>query len=223
MQMQELQRPVSGALVSPAPASQPHPRSPLGQITFSLAVLAAGVLGLVDLAGAKVPASAYFGVPLAVIGLGLLVGTWYGRARWLFGIGVVLAALLTITAAAESAGPATAHNTTWKPTSIDQVDGTYAASLGNGTLDLSSVNFAGQDKSIDVSIGAGNLTIIVGSNVDVTAKGTVNVGNANVFGTRWSGVGQSSHTVTDNGADGAGAGRLVLNASVDVGNLEVRR
>ncbi len=223
MQMQELQRPVSGAPISPAQAPQQHPRSPLGQLTFSVAVLAVGVLGIVDLAGAKVVASAYFAVPLGVIGLGLLVGAWYGRARWLFVLGVVLAALLTITAAAESVTPTTAHNATWKPASIEAVDSAYKVDLGNGTLDLSGVNFAGQDKSIQVSVGAGNLTIIVGSNVDVTAKGTVNVGNANVFGTRWSGVGQSSHTVTDNGSDGPGGGRLVLDASVDVGNLEVRR
>jgi len=51
----------------------------------------------------------------------------------------------------------------------------------------------------------------------------VDVGNANVLGTQWNGIGQSGRSVVDNGADGPGGGQLTINAFVDVGNLEVRR
>jgi len=37
------------------------------------------------------------------------------------------------------------------------------------------------------------------------------------------GIGQSTRTVNDNGVDGPGGGELVIRASVDVGNVEVRR
>jgi hypothetical protein len=195
----------------------------LGQVTLSLSILAVGILGLIDLAGAHIAPSAYLAIPLAVLGVGLVVGAWYGRARWLFAIGAVLAAFVTIMAAVEAAGPATSSSVTWRPTSFDQIEGTYKVDIGNATLDLTGVNFAGQSKSIRVDIGAGNLTIIVPSNVDVSTQATVDVGNANVFGTKWGGVGQSDHTVVDNGADGPGGGQLTLEANVDVGNLEVRR
>jgi len=223
VQTQTLQPPVPTTPALPTPSVPPRHRTPLGQITISLCLLAVGILGIIDLAGASVPGSAYFAVPLTVLGIGLVVGAWYGKARWLFAIGAVLAVLLAITAAAEAIGPVRSSSVTWKPTSANEIESTYKTDIGNATLDLTGVNFAGQDKSIRVDIGAGNLTIIVGSNVDVTTVATVDVGNANVFGTRWGGVGQSSHTVADNGADGPGGGRLSIEANVDVGNLEVRR
>ena len=45
-------------------------------------MLGLGVLGVVDLAGATFAGSAYLALPLAVVGLGLVAGAWYGRARW---------------------------------------------------------------------------------------------------------------------------------------------
>jgi len=44
-----------------------------------------------------------------------------------------------------------------------------------------------------------------------------------VFGETWGGIGQSRHTVTNLGSDGAGGGELTLQATVNVGNVEVRR
>jgi hypothetical protein len=51
----------------------------------------------------------------------------------------------------------------------------------------------------------------------------VGVGNANVFGSKWDGIGQPVHSFNDDGVDGAGGGQLTVQATVDVGNLEVRR
>ena len=94
---------------------------------------------------------------------------------------------------------------------------------GRATVDLSALEFSGQIKEVQVNLGAGNLTIVVPSRVDVRAEIQVNVGNAVVFGEEWGGIGQSRHIVNDLGSDGPGGGELVLRATVDVGNVEVHR
>lgn len=223
MQTQQLQPPLQEAPTPATPPAPSPPRSPLGRLTISLAFLATGLLGIVDLSGADVAGSAYFAVAVSVVGLGLLAGVWYGRAHYLIVIGFVLTCLLAIAAAAEAIGSANPGAVTWRPGSVDQIQTTYQVDLGNATLDLTGVNFAGQDRSIRVEVGAGNLTIIVPSDVDTRVEATVDVGNANVLGTQWNGIGQSGRSVVDNGADGLGGGQLTINAFVDVGNLEVRR
>ena len=119
--------------------------------------------------------------------------------------------------------PAATTSATWRPMTVDQVDASYVNNVGNTVLDLSAVDFAGQSKDVRVSLDAGNLTVILPSRVDVQAEAQVNVGNAVVFGETWGGIGQSRHIVTDLGPDGPGGGELVLHATVNVGNVEVRR
>jgi len=215
--------PVTGSVHTAVPAPTPKPHSRLGQLTLSLSVLAIGTLGIVDLAGVDVPVSAYFAVPLAVIGFGLLAGAWFGRARWMIVIGVVLSVVLGIAAAAEGLGSVSEDSVTWRPDTLAQLNPTYKIDAGNAVLDLSTVEMTEGDKAVDVNVGVGNLTIIVAPNVDVRAEVTVNIGNADVFGTHWAGAGQSTRTITDDGADGPSDGQLAIHATVGVGNLEVRR
>ena len=87
----------------PAP-QQPRPRSYLGAVTTFAALAAVGVLGIVDAAGASVTFSAYLATALAVVGLGLLAGTWVGRSRALIGLGVALLVLLVPVTTIEQLG-----------------------------------------------------------------------------------------------------------------------
>jgi len=204
---------------TPAPA-----RASLGRIALWTLLVAVGLLAVVDGAGADVPASAYVAVALAVVAVALVVGSLYGRARWLIAIGAVLTVGLGITAGVEHIGGGIdARNATWKPASVAQLDGSYEISIGDALLDLSAVDFTGRSVSVTVHVGMGDLTVVLPSTVDARTVARVNVGNAEVLGEDWSGIGQSEHVVTDLGPDGAGGGELTLHASVDVGNLEVRR
>jgi Cell wall-active antibiotics response LiaF, C-terminal len=208
---------------TPGPASPPRrPQSPLGGVVVSVAVIAVGLLGLLDLAGTPVSASAYFAVPLTVIGTGLVIGAWFGHARRLIAVGAVLCVALGIATASEELN-GVKRSANWRPTSIEQLDTRYTIGIGSAVLDLSLLDFAGFSKSIEVNVDMGDLTIIVPPTVDVRAEASVDVGDATVFGTHWGGIGQSTRTVTDDGVDGPGGGELVIRASVDVGNVEVRR
>jgi cell wall-active antibiotic response 4TMS protein YvqF len=206
---------------TPVPVRQ---RSPLGRLTLSLALFALGVVVLIDMAGASVPAGVYFAVPLVVVAGGLVAGAWYGRARGLIAAGVILSVLLAISMAAQGQRLTGTHQTvTWRPAGIAQLDSTYRVDTGNALLDLSRVDFTGHGTALDVHVSAGNLTVVLPATVDVEVRANVAIGNASVLGQRWSGIGQSQHTVTDNGVDGTGGGQLTLTATVNVGNLEVRR
>jgi hypothetical protein len=184
--------------------------------------LATGLLGIIDLAGASVRGSAYIAVPLAVVAAALILGAWYGRARWLIAVGIVLSLALGIVAAAERAD-VRGGSVTWRPTTVELMDHTYTISTGSAVLDLSALDFTGRSEAVDARVGVGDLVVIVGSRVDVRVEATVNIGNGDVFGTEWDGIGQSTRTFADNGTDGPGGGDLVVRASVDVGNVEVRR
>ncbi|WP_279581665.1 hypothetical protein [Fodinicola feengrottensis] len=88
----------SGQPTAPLPPVPPKPKKPkersaLGGITFSLAVISVGLVALVQWA-TGLDWTAYFAIPLAVIGAGLLVGTFLGRARWLIPIGLLLCLVL---------------------------------------------------------------------------------------------------------------------------------
>ena len=79
---------------------------------LSAAILAAGVLALI---GFLVPASVgiwgvILGITLAILGVGLLIGTRYGRARWLLWLAIPLA---FITFATVSASNFVADNPNW--------------------------------------------------------------------------------------------------------------
>jgi predicted membrane protein len=208
---------------SPAPSGQvTRPYSWLGRLTISLVLLAVGVIGLLDLSGVRVAGGVYLAVPLVIVGAALVIGTWYGRARWLIVLGVVLAVALGITAAAENV-TSRRQSVTWQPASVSQLEQNYSIDVGDAVLNLSNVDFSAGRYTVTAESNVGNVTVIVPPTVDVRADVRVDVGNADVFGSHWAGIGQSRRTVVDDGTDGPGGGSLVVHAATDVGNVEVRR
>jgi hypothetical protein len=216
-------RPINGGPGTAPPPPKVRPRSALGRLTLSLAVVAVGVLVLIDV-GVNVPASIYFAVPLAVVGAGLLLGAWYGRARGLIAAGVALTVLLAISIAVETWGPGGTHRSvSWRPASVEQLASDYHATVGNAVLDLSGLVFTAHTASVRVHVSVGDLRIILPPTVDVEVHSAVGVGDSIVLGQRWSGIGQGGHTITDDGVDGPGGGQLTIDATVDLGKLEVLR
>ncbi|MGK5445562.1 PspC domain-containing protein [Micromonospora sp. URMC 105] len=208
------------------PPKRPRERSALGAVTFSLIFLALGVVAILDLLDVfPVGAAAYFAAALATIGLGLLVGTWFGRARWLIALGLVTAAALAVATVAESYDRIRGvdGNVTWAPTDVRDLATRYENSFGDATLDLRGINFDKRTTDITVVVNFGEATIVVPPNVDVTTVADVNAGEATVFGRGSGGLDGRSREVTDLGPDGAGGGTLRLNVHVNAGNLEVTR
>ncbi|MDM4720725.1 PspC domain-containing protein [Micromonospora sp. WMMA1363] len=215
-----------------APPKRPRERSALGAVTFSLIFLALGVVAVLDLLDVfPVGASAYFAAVLTVVGLGLLVGTWFGRARWLIALGLVTAAALAVATVAGSYDRIRGVDgaVTWAPASHADLATRYENSFGDAVLDLRAVDFTTWDTEITLAVNFGEATVVVPPDVDVTVTADVNAGDAVVFGRRPGTPGERGGLdgplleTTDLGADGPGGGKLRLFVHVNAGELEVTR
>ncbi|QOC90385.1 PspC domain-containing protein [Micromonospora craniellae] len=220
------QSPVAPPPPMPKPPKKPRERSALGAVTFSLIFVALGVVGVLDLLDVfSVGASAYFAAVLAVIALGLLVGTWFGRARWLIALGLVASAALAVATVAESYDRVRGVDgtVTWAPADHRDLAVRYEQSFADAVLDLRAVDFDQKDTEITVVINFGEATVVLPPNVDVTANAQVTAGDAKVFGQRAGGLDNRLTEIVDLGADGAGGGKLRLNLHVNAGHMEVTR
>ncbi|MGE5828497.1 MAG: PspC domain-containing protein [Micromonosporaceae bacterium] len=213
-------------VLPPPVPPRPKERSRLSQLTLSMLLLVIGVLALLDLSLVDVPPGGYVAASLATIGLGLLIGAWFGRARGLIVLGIIVALMLGAFGGVDRFGR---HwhdgggTVTWTPNSIEELQRDYRHDFGDATLDLSRIDFTGRTTSITANVDLGSLTILLPPNVDVQAHAEVNLGDARVFGNEWGGLSPGSKEINDLGPDGAGGGTLILDARVDLGNLEVHR
>jgi phage shock protein PspC (stress-responsive transcriptional regulator) len=221
-----------GMPYSSPPAQQPkpkvkRPKSRLGKVTLYATAIALGTLATVHLLGASIAGSAYFGVALTVVGLGLVAGAWVGRARLLIPLGFALSLGLLISTASSVDGPHRAGRPELlNPTTITEINANnpFTRDTGDVTIDLTQVDFNGQQVSFEASNDVGRLEVILPPNVDVTVRAKVEVGDANVLNSSWGGLSDRWRTVVDHGEDGPNSGgSLDLTLSVDVGNLEVHR
>jgi phage shock protein PspC (stress-responsive transcriptional regulator) len=158
---------------TPTPRRARRPRSPLGALTVSLATLLTGVLLALRLSGVEsVTAPRILAVSLLVVGAGLLLGAWVGRARWLIAVGLVLALALGGSVAARNAGLDDGlGERTWTPTG----DASYALGAGETVLDLSSLR-PGSRSEVEVELGVGRLLVRVPRDVRVTGEAQAGVG-----------------------------------------------
>ena len=206
----------------PRPPKPPRERSKLGRITFFAVLMVLGVLALIDVAAASVSVSAYFAAALATIGLGLLIGAWFGRARGLIMLALIATLGLAISSGVERFGGQVA-NSNYHPQNISQVADRYDFKVGDVTLDLRAVDFTGVQQDTTVTMDLGQVRVLLPDNVDTTAGVAVENGRAVAFGQEYAGEDTRSINITDLGADGTGGGTLRLTIQVKAGNVEVSR
>lgn len=207
------------------PPKPPRERSSLGAATFSLIFVVIGVVVILDLLNVVpgVP-STYFAAVLTTIALGLLVGTWFGRARWLIFLGLVASAALGISTLAESyEGEQARSPVVWRPTDHEELASRYQTRFSDAVLDLREIDFTGRDTEVEVRVNFGTIHVIVPPNVDTTVVAEVDAGEARIFDTVSRGFGQRPREITDLGADGAGGGSLRLLLEITGGDAEVSR
>jgi hypothetical protein len=211
----------------PKPPKPPKERSPLGAATFSLIFVALGLVAALDLGNlvSITPSTYFFGV-LVTVALGLLVGAWFGRARWLIALGFIAAAALGISTIAETQVgryETSGSDVFWQPTSAQTMAERYEHNFGSAVLDLSKVDFTDRDEMVTVHVSFGDLEVIVPPDVDTTVYAEVNAGDAKIFDNNASGIQASPGEVIDRGADGEGGGKLNITIKVNAGSAEVHR
>jgi phage shock protein PspC (stress-responsive transcriptional regulator) len=178
--------PPAEPLTEPISVPEPSSRGGSGITPIFLALaLAAGTGSVSFTSGQSVPTrvSISVAVALAVLGVGLIVASWYGRSRGLVSLGVVLClALVTTSAVGELPQGARWGDVAWRPATT-QSEQTYKVAVGTGTLDLMGMPLQqGQRVRIRAEVVLGKLTVIVPSAARTEIHARSGVGDLDIDG-----------------------------------------
>lgn len=200
-------------------------RSVLGRLTLGVALLALGVLAVLDAADVlDLTVRNAFAVALLVVGLGLVVGTWIGRARWLIlpALLLLLPGLVLSTAIHELDVPLGAGigERSAGATGPADVAPVYEWGIGELTLDLGELDLSRGDVDTSVHLGVGQVTVVVPDDATVDLSWEMTGGRVEVFGEHRVGrsVQDSEVFLGDEGA-----GTLTLDVRAAFGQIEVLR
>ena len=204
----------------PRPARRREP-SYLGRLVVGACALAIGLglvlnnTGLIDLTP-----KGLLSVLVGLVGAGLIVGSWAGRARWLIFPGIALSFALLLSSFAPAFVGGSYGEIVWQPQSRKALLSVYEHGAGQAVLDLTEVSFDEKAREVDVEVNFGQLLVIVPEDVPVVSNTHVQGGEISNFGTTNDGW-DISNTRTEDGDDDLG--RLTIDSKVVFGELEVRR
>jgi hypothetical protein len=209
----------------------PKERSILGRVTVSVAAIVVGVLiGWNAATDSDVPVRAVIAAALGVVGIGLVVGAFVGRARGLVVLGLVLTLMASAAAFTGVQVRGGVGDRTGRPTTVAEVRPVYRLGVGEATLDLSQVDFSSAGRTrVEVRQGVGDLLIEVPSDVIVLVDADVRAGEIRRDSGEGDGFQRSqdgtevSERFTLPGSSAPSAAVLVIDAELGVGSMEVRR
>ncbi len=205
---------------APPPPAPRRRRSPLTGLTLSVTALVAGVLVLIGLrAGTSVPGEVVLATSLGIVGLGLVIGSWWGRSTGLVLVAFVLGVALAGSAGARPALDAGVGDRYWGATS--NAHQSYRLGVGEAVLDLQSLT-AVEDAdplAIDARVDVGHLVVLVPPNLRVAVSARAGLGELLIDTAQRSG--HNTSLTTNLGP--AGAPQVRLDLSVRTGQVEVRR
>jgi phage shock protein PspC (stress-responsive transcriptional regulator) len=172
------------AVAAPAVAkTPPPPRSPLAWYACGAVLLSIGLLALVSqVARVGVAPGQFFGAALAILGIGLVVGAWWGRARVLILLALLLMPLAVtasfITAPLE--GGIGDHR--YAPVTAAEVRGEYRSLGGRLVLDLTGLHLGPGLVHITASVAVGQLMVILPREASVELHSRVGAGDTYLLG-----------------------------------------
>lgn len=220
---------------TPPPPPPPAPRAArqrpiLLRLTLGPAFLALGVLGFIDLAatGLEPAASDYLALALAVVGVGLLVGTWFGRSRALIAVGLLLVpTVLTVSFFEDVMPPDAVWNArvgglNITPTEVGELEPRYDLAAGELTLDLAGLSDEPDAvATIGSRIGFGAIEVLVPADAQVELDARAGAGEIDVLDDQRAvegGIGLQRERVLE----GSGP-TLRLDLEVGLGEIVIRR
>jgi phage shock protein PspC (stress-responsive transcriptional regulator) len=211
----------------PPPPRRPRRRPFLAPLTFAVALIVTGlVLALDNLDVIDPTFGQVLAVFLTVLGVGLLVGTWWGRAWGLIPVGLLAVPVVAVAALAGSVpvkGDVAQRH--FQPTTAAQVRPAYRLTGGELILDLSKVEFGPGSPPIEASVAGGRILVVLPDEVAADIRGRVGVGSLDLLGEVDSGA-QVDSTVTRPAAKPPAKGEaptVRLDLQTGFGVIEVRR
>jgi phage shock protein PspC (stress-responsive transcriptional regulator) len=209
----------------PAGAGKSRSRSSLGLFTLAAILLITGAaaflnnLGVTSFDGGQLSALA-----LILLGGGLIVGAWWGRARWLIWIGVLIfpfvafANLIDLSMVSRNGEVGTYFASPQTQTDIG--DG-YEILAGDATIDLADFEFTPDEQvELEVDIAFGQLFVMVPRDAYVEIDGSIQGGEIQFFNSRRGGQGVE---LVDSDGDPNSAAKVSLQLDGALGRIEVQR
>lgn len=198
-----------------------RPRSLLGVVTVGLLLIGGGALWLADQVGVvDVHLDAAIAAALLLVGVMLLVGTWFGRSRFLIFLGLLLTVALTAATAIDVPLTGSWGDRTVHPVSAAALHPTYRIAGGQLVLDLTDLRVQRRER-VEASVGFGKLLVLVPPDVNVHTTAHVTGGEIVFEGARRNGFDVRDSTILR--ARTETSKRLDLDLGVAFGQVEVQR
>jgi phage shock protein PspC (stress-responsive transcriptional regulator) len=172
----------------PAPAivkAPPRPRSPLAWYVTAAVLLTIGLLAIVgQVAEREVSPGQFFGAALAVLGIGLVVGGWWGRARILILVAILLLPFAVVASFITAPLEGGIGDHRYAPVTVAELRDEYRSLGGRITLDLTGLSTGARTFHISASVAVGQLTVILPEDASIELRTRVGAGDSLVLGAR---------------------------------------
>jgi phage shock protein PspC (stress-responsive transcriptional regulator) len=160
-----------------------RPPSPLGWYVFGAMLIGIGVLAMATVVtGSSVDLVRYFGLALTIIGVGLLIGTWYGHARLMILLGFLLLPFAIAASLIHVPFEGGFGSLEVRPASVDDLDAEYRLAGGQIYLDLTRIEGDGEPIEVDASVAMGDLLVVLPEDAGAEMSTTVGAGTLLVLG-----------------------------------------
>ena len=198
--------------------SEPRPASPLGWYTVAAVLVAVGLLAMVDnLANVDVTLGHFFGAALGVLGIGLVVGAWWGRGRLLILLGLLLLPVAVVASFVTAPLQGGIGDEQYAPANPAELRNEYRLMAGRLGLDLRGLPADSKPIRISASVALGQLVLILPPDASVTLDGHVGAGDLVIFGTQHTGTSLADRVVRPK----PGGPTFVLDLETGIGEVLV--
>lgn len=206
--------------VAPAlPADRPAPRlrSPLGLYVIGAVFVGIGGLALArNVAGADVTIGQFAGLALGILGLGLVVGAWWGSARLLIPLGLLFLPIafgMSLVRVPLAGGWGT-HRFT--PLAASEVAPAYQLTGGQLRIDLTEIKETTTPVTVHATVAFGEVYVILPPDASAEVDATVGGGAMYVAGEGTGGTDVQNHyTISGDGP------RFNLDLDAGIGSVRV--
>ena len=182
----------------------------------------AGSAWLLDAAGAvDVDLGVMFALALGLVGAALVVSAWVGRSRGLIALGVPLVLVVGGFGLVDVPLAGGIGDPTYHPRTVAAVERRYTLAIGNLSVDLRDVDFAGTRRHVHTQLGIGQLNVTVPDGRARRARRPRGRGQHHCVRRAVRRV--LPDRLPRRAAGTAGGGTLYLDADVGVGHIDIRQ